>query len=329
MAVVNLPENTGSTYSRFYSRFYPRLVSAMMRCSPSLTRKLVFAGWRLQISCPNDFSHEGLSSAKGGVSEIARSKSVMGIHFDNALGVAAGFDRFGQIGDGMGKLGFGHLEIGTVTPADMDRVMLPSPRENGSFRLGANIGKQLDSSLADGVDDYLQGLQWAWPFADYIVINLSGGTSRSYLQSENFQVLEFLLNSLKQRQVRLAEQTLRFCPLVVKLNTRVGLVPLRPVLDLILKLGFDGVMAAEDVGKGGTLPELDQCFQQQVGARLTTLKQYLGEDVALISVGGMATLADAEQRMLAGASLVQMHNALVYRGPILLREISAHCMPVH
>ncbi|MEH6625924.1 MAG: hypothetical protein V7739_05730, partial [Motiliproteus sp.] len=123
----------------------------------------------------------------------------------------------------------------------------------------------------------------------------------------------------------------RTVPIAFKLKVTANPEDMRPILQLIRDMQFDGVIAAEDGGKSAQrLSSKDspqrQQLQQQICERIGYLKQQLGGQVDLISVGAIADVAEAHMRLQAGAALVQVHNALVYRGPLLFRELKQHCV---
>ncbi len=321
------------------NRLYSPVIETLMRWSPGVTRKAVFSG--IDLACrwqqrKLTKRHRSGSGIPGDGRITDRSVEVMGLRFPNAIGIAAGFDRDGSIGRRIGVLGFGYMEIGTLTPDGEGQrnltvlQQLSAERASEDGRLGINVGRRAQGSLLQGIDDYLRGVTAAWPVADYIAINLGGPAGHSYLDVEHSMLLEQLLHALKTAQWRLQDQYDRYVPIVFKLKVPPQPEAMLPLLLRIRDLRFEGVIAAEDGGKSAqrmtskvATERLAQ--QQQICQRLAYLKQQLGDQVDVISVGAIADLNEANMRLAAGASLVQVHNALVYRGPSFFRELKQHC----
>ena len=301
-----------------------------------------------------------LSTLLGGA-RAGRGKPVrvMGLEFPNALGLAAGLDKNADHIDGLAALGFGFVEIGTVTPRPQPGN--PKPRlfrlpaqqaiinrmgfnnkgidyalsriQNSRFKgvLGINIGKNFDTPVEQAAEDYLIGLRKAWPLASYIVVNLSSPNTPGLRTLQYGEELRRLLRLLKEEQHRLASADGRQVPLVIKIAPDLNDEELGLIARTLLEFAVDGVSAtnttlsrdgvqdnprhAEAGGLSGT-PLRDKSTQVIAG-----LHRELDGRLPIIGIGGIGSLQDAQQKLAAGASLVQIYSGFIYRGPALVREI--------
>lgn len=239
---------------------------------------------------------------------------VMGLRFQSALGIAAGYDRLGRLGRNAGTLGFGFNEIGSVTPEGIAALR----RSSGSALLGINL--TLDAARSPA--EISEALARAWPMADYLMLNLIGPAAVPLLEAAQRPRLRALLGCLRQRQFSLNEDGGRRVPLAAKVRSLPGRVPL-DLAELLLDLGFDGLLAAHDPGPPATRERYrswqDDVQQGQACQQIAALRAVTRERMALMSVGGVQTRAHLDARLAAGAELVQVHSALLHRGPWLPR----------
>lgn len=302
----------------------------------------------------------GLSGLLGGARKHRQAPvQVMGLRFPNALGLAAGLDKNADHIDGLAALGFGFIEVGTLTPRPQPGN--PKPRlfrlpeheaiinrmgfnnkgidhalaqiRKSRFRgvLGINIGKNADTPVEKAADDYLIGLQKAWPLASYIVVNLSSPNTPGLRTLQYGDDLRALLATLKEEHNRLAAADGRYVPLVVKIAPDMTPEELATVAAALKEYNIDAVAAtnttlsreavaghrhAEQAGGLSGKPLTD--VSTEVIAHLHSL---LGDDIPVIGVGGISSLADAKAKLAAGASLLQVYSGFIYRGPALVREI--------
>jgi dihydroorotate dehydrogenase len=246
------------------------------------------------------------------VPAFARPVEVMGLHFAAALGIAAGFDRFGRLGRRASALGFGFNEIGSI---NLGAIAQLSPRalSPGTARLGINLSLAPDITLAA----LRAGLARAWPLADYLTLNLIGPNSAALLSAGQRPRLRQLLAAARSEQQRLNEAGHRV-PLAVKLRCLPGQVPLE-LAELLLELGYDGLLAAHDPGPPATRQRYrawqDAAQQAQACAQIEQLRRLCGRQIALMSVGGIQTAAHLDARLAAGAELVQVHSVLLHGWP--------------
>lgn len=230
---------------------------------------------------------------------VVRPSHVMGLHFRNPLGLAAGFDRTGGLLSVLAPLGFGHIEVGTVTDCSLDSF-LPRATPN-DVRLGVSIGSAREGVGRQVVDDYVATFSKVWPRADYIVANLS---SPFTLRDGKTAGIELLLEQVVARWHSLSRVTGRHVPLLVKVIC--GAHEDLPVaLTLARDLELSGVVLVS-----GSL------------AQITAVREYLDGGI-VISVGGVVSAADVSDRLAAGASLVQFYTTFVRDGARVARQILA------
>jgi dihydroorotate dehydrogenase len=220
-------------------------------------------------------------------------RNVMGISFPNPVGLAAGLDKDGAYIDGLAALGFGFIEIGTVTPRAQPgnpkprMFRLPDARaiinrmgfnnggvdafvrnvqdskfyQNREGVLGLNIGKNADTPIEQAADDYLICLQKVYPYASYVTVNISSPNTKNLRQLQGASELDALLAMLKAAQQRLADQHKRYVPIVLKIAPDVDAEQVKNIADALLRHRFDGVIAtnttvSRDAVKG--LPHADE-----------------------------------------------------------------------
>lgn len=285
--------------------------------------------------------------------------TVMGLNFKNPVGLAAGLDKNGDYIDALAALGFGFVEIGTVTPRPQPGN--PKPR---MFRLpehraiinrmgfnnlgidhlleqikqcqykgilGINIGKNADTPIAKATDDYLICLSKAYPVASYITINISSPNTKNLRQLQQGEEIKNLLGTLKEKQAKLQSEFNRYVPLVVKIAPDLTPNEISHIAQLLLDLELDGVIAtnttisrdkitshplAEEKGGLSGSP-----VKQSSTAVVATLSDALDGKIPIIAAGGIMNAGDAEQKIEAGASLVQIYTGLIYQGPQLISDI--------
>lgn len=264
----------------------------------------------LQLAC---ITASGLTTSASG-----RPVNAMGLRFTSPLGIAAGFDRHGRLGRRAGALGFGCNEIGSIDLVSASRMTFP-PHDSGSALLGLNLNIDPSSSL----DALCAGLSRAWPLADYLMLNLINPASAVLLDEEQRPRLRQILVALRAQQLLLDQQG-RCVPLAVKLRCLAGQVPLA-LADVLLELGYDGLLAAHDPGPPATRQRYrawqnaDQ--QEQACAQIEQLRRLCGGEMALLSVGGIQTAEHLNARLAAGAELVQVHSVLLHGGSWQARRL--------
>ena len=287
-----------------------------------------------------------------------RPLRVMGLDFPNRVGLAAGLDKNGEAIDGLAKLGFGFLEIGTVTPRP--QAGNPKPRlfrlpqqqalinrlgfnNHGlgaltanvvaaKYRgiLGINIGKNADTPIERAAEDYLACLDKVYPLASYVTVNISSPNTLNLRQLQGDAELEALLRTLKSRQAELAERHGRYVPLALKIAPDLDASQIAAISAALRRHRVDAVIATnttlERTAVGG-LPYAQEAgglsgaplFERST-AVVATLAKALANEVPIIAVGGIVDGPKAKAKLAAGAQLVQLYSGLIYRGPELVRE---------
>lgn len=283
---------------------------------------------------------------------------VMGIDFPNAVGLAAGLDKDGAHLKGLAALGFGFLEIGTVTPRPQPgnpkpRLFRLPPAEGIINRmgfnnlgvdnlvrnvvasgytgvLGINIGKNKDTPNERAADDYLACLDKVYAHAHYVTVNISSPNTQNLRELQQDEALDALLSQIKSRQAELAQRHGRYVPVALKIAPDLDDTQITAIAALLMRHGIDAVIAtnttvARDVVAG--LPNANESGGlsgapvREASTRVVrTLAQHLGGALPIIGVGGILSGADARDKINAGASLVQLYSGLIYRGPGLVRE---------
>ncbi len=196
--------------------------------------------------------------------------------------------------------------------------------------LGLNIGKNADTPIANASEDYLIGLQAVYPHADYVTVNISSPNTKNLRQLQGADELDGLLAALKSEQARLADLHSRYVPIALKIAPDLDHEQIKAIADALLRHRFDGVIAtnttlsrtavnglqhAQETGGLSGVPV--RALSNEV---IRALKRELRNDIPIIGVGGILSGADAQAKIEAGASLVQVYTGLIYRGPALVAE---------
>jgi len=284
-----------------------------------------------------------------------RPVEVFGLRFRNPLGVAAGYDKEGCAVRGLACLGFGHVEIGTVTAlpqpgnprprlfrlvedhALINRMGFPNPglvavrgnlfRNQGSgVVVGVNIGKGKETPLESAAHDYATLLRGLGPRADFVTVNISSPNTLGLRALQGRAYLEGLLKVLAQTRLEMG----RPLPMLVKLAPDLEAMELQEAVDVIEAAGMDGVVAvnttlarpnlrSELAGEAGGLSGRP-LFRQAWAVVESIVRQTQGR-LPVVAVGGIDGVESARAMMDAGAALLQVYTGLIYRGPGLVREI--------
>lgn len=332
-----------------------------MDCYPPL-RTLLF---QLDPETAHDWARILLSLP--GASVLARiaapripeaPRRIMGIDFPNPVGLAAGLDKDGECIPVWRALGFGFVEIGTVTPRPqpgnskprmfrlsharalinrmgfnnqgVDRLVERVRYAGGQGVLGINIGKNADTPVERAADDYLLGLRKVYPWASYVAVNISSPNTPGLRDLQYGATLDRLLEALKTEQVRLAAEHGRYVPLAIKIAPDIADADLPTVGQALVRHELDAVIATNTTfSRAGVevLPHAGETgglsgapLMARSTAVVGQLREILGGKLPIIAVGGILTGADAAAKIAAGASLVQLYTGFIYRGPELIRE---------
>lgn len=287
-------------------------------------------------------------------------RQVMGLTFPNAVGLAAGLDKNGAFIDGMAALGFGFIEVGTVTPRPQPGN--PKPRlfrvkeaqgiinrfgfnnlgvdqliqnvKASKYRgiLGINIGKNFDTPNERAVDDYLICMRKVYRYASYITVNISSPNTKNLRQLQEKEALDALLGTLKAEQTALTQKHRKYVPIALKIAPDLEYEQIIEIADLLKSHQFDAVIATnttlsregvEDMKNATETGGLSGAPVRDKSSQVIRhLSNQLAGELPIIGVGGIMGGADAIEKIEAGASLVQVYSGLIYRGPSLVREVA-------
>ena len=282
----------------------------------------------------------------------------MGIEFPNPVGLAAGLDKNGAYIDALASQGFGFIEIGTITP--LPQAGNPEPRlfrlpkakaiinrmgfnndgvdqliENvkaSNFKgvLGINIGKNADTAVEDAVSDYLICLEKVYNYASYVTVNISSPNTKNLRSLQSGHALTELLETLKKRQLELAEEYQHYVPLVLKVAPDLTQEDIQFIASQLIEFKIDGLIVTNTtLSREGVenLPSGDEAgglsgapvFEKST-ACLQAFSNILKDQIPLIGVGGILSGEQAIAKQQAGASLVQIYSGLIYTGPALIKD---------
>ncbi|MBY4865648.1 MULTISPECIES: quinone-dependent dihydroorotate dehydrogenase [Burkholderia] len=285
-------------------------------------------------------------------------RTVMGLTFRNPVGLAAGLDKDGAAIDGLASLGFGFIEVGTVTPRPQPGN--PRPRmfrlpqaealinrmgfnnhgvdqfvknvQAARYRgiLGLNIGKNADTPIERAAEDYLYCLERVYPFASYVTINISSPNTKNLRQLQGAGELDALLAALKDKQQRLADLHGKLVPLALKIAPDLDDEQVKEIGDTLLRHKIEAVIATNTTLSRAAvqgLPHADEAgglsgrpVFDASNEVIRKLHAQVGSEVPIIGVGGIFSGDDARAKLAAGASLVQLYTGFIYRGPALVAE---------
>ena len=292
------------------------------------------------------------------------SRTVMGLKFPNPVGLAAGLDKNGDYIDALAKLGFGFIEVGTVTPRPqpgnpkprlfripeaqaiinrmgfnnlgVDYLLENIKRTQYNGILGVNIGKNFDTPVESAIDDYLICLRKVYAVASYVTINISSPNTLHLRQLQNEHELDHLVATLKFEQSKLSDQQGRYTPLLVKIAPDLDQSQLESIAAILMKYNIDGVIATNTTISRQNIAGLP--YADETGGLsgspvkvmstrvISKLYSLLGEQIPIIGVGGILSADDAKEKVAAGASLIQLYTGLIYEGPDLVNQcISTLC----
>ena len=289
---------------------------------------------------------------------VGKPVRVMDIEFPNAVGLAAGLDKDGAHINALAALGFGFIEIGTVTPRPQSGN--PKPRlfrlptaeaiinrmgfnnlgvDNlvknvaaSGFKgvLGINIGKNKDTPNERAVDDYLTGLDTVYAHAHYVTVNISSPNTQNLRELQKDEALDALLSAIKLRQSELAQQHGKYVPIALKIAPDLDDTQIAAIAALLMMHRIDAVIATNTTLARDAVAGLQNAGETgglsgaPVRAASThvirALAHHLKSEVPIIGVGGILSGADAQEKITAGAALVQLYSGLIYRGPELVKE---------
>lgn len=335
-----------------FNSLYPAIRSLLFCFDPEKTHDLTLK-WLKKIE----------SSSIQGV--IAQQLSpdpveVFGITFPNRIGLAAGLDKNGAYIDALASLGFGHIEVGTVTPRPqpgnpkprlfripkakaiinrfgfnndgVEQLIENVKKSNFNGVLGINIGKNFDTPVEDAVNDYLICMSKVYQYASYITINISSPNTANLRQLQFGEALEALLAAVMLKQVELAKTHGKKVPVLVKIAPDLNEDEIKQLAQTFIKHSIDGVIATNTTFSREGVKDLPHAEEQGglsgapvFDASTQVLKILLKEAngaFPVIGVGGIDSDIAAKNKLDAGASLIQLYSGFIYEGPGLLQRIS-------
>ncbi|MFN5744614.1 MAG: quinone-dependent dihydroorotate dehydrogenase [Methylococcaceae bacterium] len=292
---------------------------------------------------------------------LGGARTVMGLHFPNPVGLAAGLDKDGSCIQGLAALGFGFIEVGTVTPKPqpgnpkprlfrlpeanaiinrmgfnnqgVDHLLHQIKIENYPGILGINIGKNKDTPLDCAIDDYLICLRKVYPVASYVTVNISSPNTPGLRTLQAGVYLDTLLKAIMAERDLLAKSHQSKVPIAIKIAPDLDMDDVEAIADSVIRHGVDAVIAtnttSERDGVSGLVhgDEPGGLSGHPVFAKstkvLAQLAGALNDRLPIIAVGGILSADDARRKLDAGASLIQVYSGLIYRGPGLVRELVA------
>lgn len=306
----------------------------------------------------------GVAQRSGFVRYVSHTASqdfpvrAFGIDFPNPVGLAAGLDKNGEHLDALGALGFGFIEIGTVTPHPqsgnpkprmfrlpqhdaiinrlgfnsdgVDALMRNVQRSNYRGVLGINIGRNADTPNERAIDDYLYCLERVYALSSYVTVNVSSPNTKDLRELQGTDALPRLLGTLRETQEKLAAQHGSRKPLLLKISPDLDEAQMDDIARAVSNAAIDGLICTNTTIDRSAV--VDDAHANEAGglsgkplfekstAVLHGMAQRLNGRIALIGAGGILTGSDAAEKLDAGATLVQLYTGLVYRGPWLITE---------
>lgn len=314
----------------------------------------------------HDFSIKQLQMTHGTVLDLfyrqkvqQRPVEVMGITFPNSLGLAAGLDKNGECIDAFGAMGFGHIEIGTVTPVaqpgnesprifrvlesegiinrmgfnnhGVDNLINNVKQSNFNGVIGINIGKNFATPVEEGKNDYLLCMDKVYEHAGYIAVNISSPNTPGLRSLQYGEALDDLLSTLKTRQAELHKKHDKYVPLALKVAPDLSDEEIESIANSVLEHKIDGLIATNTTLDRSMIKGMSHASEagglsgRPVQSKSTlVIKKFAGHlkgEVPIIGVGGIDSVIAAKEKIDAGASLVQIYSGFIYQGPPLVKQI--------
>ncbi|WP_029592416.1 quinone-dependent dihydroorotate dehydrogenase [Franconibacter pulveris] len=334
--------------------YYPFVRKALFQLDPERAHEFTFQQLRRVTGTPLEkLVHQSVPT---------KPVTCMGLTFKNPLGLAAGLDKNGECIDAFGAMGFGSIEIGTVTPRpqpgnDKPRIFRLVEAEGLINRmgfnnlgvdnlvenvkkahfdgvLGINIGKNKDTPVEQGKDDYLICMEKVYPYAGYIAINISSPNTPGLRTLQYGEALDDLLSAIKEKQRDLQNRHHKYVPLAVKIAPDLTEEELIQVADSLVRHNIDGVIATNTTLDRSLVQGMKHCdetgglsgrpLQLKSTEIIRRLSLELKGALPIIGVGGIDSVVAAREKMAAGATLVQIYSGFIFKGPPLIKEIVTH-----
>ena len=279
------------------------------------------------------------------------------LHLQNKLGIAAGLDKNGDYIDCLAALGIGFIEIGTVTPRPQKGNSKPRvfrnrknksilnrlgfnnkgvnyvvdrlKKKKSSIFIGTSIGKNFDTCNEEAHLDYIHCLEKVYEFSDYIAINISSPNTEDLRDLSKQEYLNFLLDKIKSKQKELSMEH-GYKPIFLKVSPDEDLDNLKTICGAVLDIELDGLICTntsvhhqDPNGTGGLSGAPLKSKSTEI---LNFIKNLVDHKVKLIASGGVMSVADFQEKLDAGADLVQIYTGFIYEGPKLIQDINHHCL---
>ena len=285
--------------------------------------------------------------------------NAMGIQFPNPVGLAPGLDKQGNAANMFHRLGFGFVELGTVTPlpqpgnprprifrlkqeqalinrmgfnsVGLDRFLKNVSKTHPDVIKGINIGKNAATPMASAIDDYLSGLRAVYSCANYVSINISSPNTKNLRELQSDEALEKLLKNLHLERLKLTESYGKRVPLVVKIAPDLDQQQITSIASLTRQYEIDGIAATNTTIDRKNVEQhiyadepggLSGAPLREKATRVVdALYRNLQDEIPIIGIGGIDDASSAMEKFQAGAKLVQIYTGLIYQGPNLVTEI--------
>lgn len=335
-------------FQRLTELSYPLLRPALFELDAENAHHVTLTGLRLASRC----------RLLGTNPPVVNPVEVFGLRFPNRIGLAAGLDKSGDCVDGFGGLGFGSVEVGTLTPRPqpgndkprlfrlidrqgiINRMGFNNPGIEAGMRhvsgrryrgvLGVNLGKNFDTPNERAVEDYLLGLRGAWKEADYVTVNLSSPNTKGLRDLQQESSCRELIRALHAEQRILQQQHQKHVPVLIKIAPDLEPRHLQGLAEVFRAEKLEGVIATNTtLSRNGVEghPLADERgglsgapLTQRATEVIAALVQALRGEVPVVGVGGVLAGSDAREKLQAGAVLVQLYSGLIFRGPGLVKE---------
>jgi len=288
-----------------------------------------------------------------------RPVQVMGLTFPNSLGLAAGLDKDGECIDAFGAMGFGHIEVGTVTPVaqpgnpaprlfrvlesegiinrmgfnnhGVDNLIANIKESNYKGIIGINIGKNFSTPVEQGKNDYLLCMDKVYQYAGYIAVNVSSPNTPGLRSLQYGEALDELLQALKIRQAELQEKHSKYVPIALKVAPDLSDSEIQAIASSLLKYKIDGLIATNTTLDREMIKGMSHAaevgglsgrpLQSKSTQVIAKFAAQLKGQIPIIGVGGIDGVIAAKEKIEAGASLVQIYSGFIYHGPQLVKKI--------
>ena len=285
--------------------------------------------------------------------------NALGLTFPNVLGLAAGMDKSASAVEAWGALGFGFVEVGTLTPrpqpgnpkprlfrlpehrALLNRMGFNNPGIHSAVAklqkrrtkavVGVNIGKNFDTPNEKAVDDYVYCLKAAYGVADYIAVNISSPNTKGLRDLQGEESIRALLGTLQKEQAVLEQQHGRHVPVLVKIAPDLEPLHIEALARVFNELGVEGIIATNTTISRAAVtghPLAEQAgglsgapVTQRSTEVIAAFRGLLRQEIPIIGVGGIMNGQDAVTKLQAGAKLVQIYSGIVYAGPALIGDV--------